>query len=199
MSYAILDRILQKLKDLGMSPRDASISSGHSADLIRNWQRAQREGRPFPGKAHMLASLAPVLGVTPEWLMQGDLREMAEDAEPFAMPEDICTPAMLSRIAPGARHLQTFVSSTSAAFIGVLAGDVLLVDLGATPAVGQSSLITRDSDAGTARTVVARCFGAWFATGDPGNDPIPQADVRHAWPIVGLLRGGGLMPDSIED
>lgn len=118
MSYAILDRILQKLKDLGMSPRDASISSGHSADLIRNWQRARREGRPFPGKAHMLASLAPVLGVTPEWLMQGDLREMAEDAEPFAMPEDICTPAMLSRIAPGARHLQTFVSSTSAAIIG---------------------------------------------------------------------------------
>ena len=44
--------------------------------------------------------------------------ETPEDAEPFAMPEDICTPAMLSRIAPGARHLQTFVSSTSAAIIG---------------------------------------------------------------------------------
>ena len=147
MSYAILDRILQKLKDLGMSPRDASISSGHSADLIRTGSARGVKGGHFRAR-HMLASLAPVLG-SPGMVDAGrsarDGRgcRALRDARRYLHAGD----AVQDR--PGARHLQTFVSSTSAAIIG---GALLL----AIKQMASAQLDTADSTLKSAQ-LLERC------------------------------------------
>lgn len=72
MDYDILDRIESRLEATGLTARQASIQSGNSADLIRNWQRSRLDGKPFPGKLSKLVELARVLGVTTEWLLGQD-------------------------------------------------------------------------------------------------------------------------------
>lgn len=66
LKAAILARVEARLARTGMTPRAASLRSGAGPDLIRDWQRGEAMPRP-----DSLASLAPILNTTPQWLAYG--------------------------------------------------------------------------------------------------------------------------------
>jgi SOS-response transcriptional repressor LexA len=64
----IVQRVLKRAKELGASPRQLSIMSGHGPDLIRDWRRPKA---PLP-RIDSLQKLAEIMGVKAGWLAFGD-------------------------------------------------------------------------------------------------------------------------------
>jgi transcriptional regulator with XRE-family HTH domain len=71
-SAGMADRIKERLAQLNLSPRAASLASGCGPDAIRNILRAADSGREYFPRADMLYSLAKVLQTSPDWLMTGE-------------------------------------------------------------------------------------------------------------------------------
>jgi len=67
---AVLDRVEQKLKERGLSANAASVAAG-KPDAIRNMRRAVKNGDRQGVSTATLAALAPVLGTSLSWLMEG--------------------------------------------------------------------------------------------------------------------------------
>ncbi len=70
MLNLINDRIQQRLSDLEITARAASLRAGLSADAIRNIERAVESGRDGISTVTLL-KLAPILQTTPSWLLEG--------------------------------------------------------------------------------------------------------------------------------
>ena len=67
----ILPRIERRLQDMGLSAQAASERAG-SKDLIRNWRRSVKAGKPAGMTTGSLLSLADVLKTTEAWLLTGE-------------------------------------------------------------------------------------------------------------------------------
>lgn len=68
----ILDRIDQRLTEVGLTESRASKLAGLSDSAIRDMRRAVRSGRERAGvSTRTLAALAPVLDTTADWLLTG--------------------------------------------------------------------------------------------------------------------------------
>jgi SOS-response transcriptional repressor LexA len=80
MLRAIYGRIRERLDDTGLSASAASRLAGLNPDAIRNIQRAVQSGRAgrVGVSTRTLAALAPVLGTTSAWLLEGK-SEAADD------------------------------------------------------------------------------------------------------------------------
>lgn len=71
----IIERVQERINDLGLSVRSVGVSSGHGPDLVRDWLRAK--GLP---RLDSLIKVAAVLKTTPEWLVFGTgAREIAPE------------------------------------------------------------------------------------------------------------------------
>lgn len=67
----VLDRVERRLEATGVSATAASKAAGLSEDAIRNMRRAvEKDARQGVSTATIFA-LAPVLGTTPSWLLEG--------------------------------------------------------------------------------------------------------------------------------
>ena len=67
----ILDRIDAVQEKTSDTDRAVSLRAGLSADAIRNWRRAAREGRDAGANKRTVEALANALGVSPVWLETG--------------------------------------------------------------------------------------------------------------------------------
>lgn len=91
-----------------------------------------------------------------------------------------------------ARTPETYRLSASLPGFGLIAGDVLVVDLGNTPAPGDLAIVTTEDEAGNATTLVRRLFPPYLVAGDPAEprqilrDDEERVFVR--WPVVGSFR-----------
>jgi hypothetical protein len=81
MLQAIYGRICERLDQTGLSASAASRLAGLNPDAIRNIQRAVQSGRAgrVGVSTRTLAALAPVLGTTSAWLLEGKA-EAPDDA-----------------------------------------------------------------------------------------------------------------------
>lgn len=77
----ILDRIEQRLIDVGLSASAASVAAGLSKDAIRNIRRARAQGVVVGVNVRTVEALAPVLKTTKAWLL-GEGGEEERDASP---------------------------------------------------------------------------------------------------------------------
>lgn len=68
----ILDRIEGRLEAVGLTATEASRRAGLSPDAIRNFRRAVRDGKESGASTKTLDKLAPILGVSLTWLMNGE-------------------------------------------------------------------------------------------------------------------------------
>jgi transcriptional regulator with XRE-family HTH domain len=73
MLKAIYERIEGRLEAMGLSEREASLRAGLHADAIRNIRRGAEGGRAEGAgvSARTITALAPVLGTTSNWLLEG--------------------------------------------------------------------------------------------------------------------------------
>lgn len=71
----ILDRIHKRLEAVGIPAATASARAGLSKDAIRNIERAVEQGKEGGASTQTLIKLAPILGTTASWLIDGVGRE----------------------------------------------------------------------------------------------------------------------------
>jgi SOS-response transcriptional repressor LexA len=71
----ILDRIHKRLEATGLPAATASAKAGLSKDAIRNIERAVEQGKEAGASTQTILKLAPVLGTTAGWLIEGIGRE----------------------------------------------------------------------------------------------------------------------------
>jgi hypothetical protein len=189
-----LERIEARLAEIGMAPSRASKLSGNSRDLIRNWQRARDEGRGFPGKLEHLSALAGVLGVPIEWLSGGlEVAGLAEDASPF-LPREIPGGSSLERyLAPDTDACLSWRTNTAAPSLGILAGDLLIIDMKGTPAPGET-VVAAVLIGDTVETRIARFAPPWLILPNATEAPIPLDRARVQGAVVALARGPGILP-----
>jgi transcriptional regulator with XRE-family HTH domain len=83
MLKAISERIGERLDALQLSEREACLRAGLHPDAIRNIRRGAEDvaGRRTNVSARIIAALAPVLGTTSSWLLEG-----MEDPHGEALP-----------------------------------------------------------------------------------------------------------------
>lgn len=67
----VLDRIDRRLKEVGLSATAASKKAGLGEDAIRNLRRAVEKDDRVGISTKTLTALAPVLGTTASWLLEG--------------------------------------------------------------------------------------------------------------------------------
>ncbi len=77
----IVARIEQRLRVVRLSAAKASMRAGLSADAIRNLQRAARDHPERGASTNTISRLAPILGTTASWLLEGDGPESADPPE----------------------------------------------------------------------------------------------------------------------
>lgn len=89
----VVARIEKRLKAVGKSAAAASGDAGLSVDAIRNMQRAAKEPDKRKGvSTRTISALAPILGTTVDWLLNGTGEEVAGMSE---------TPSPFKHSAPG--------------------------------------------------------------------------------------------------
>lgn len=140
--------------------------------------------------------------VTPEWLLFGRSSpktepreiepELHDQAAPWTPPPVRQDDTLDAYLAPGVRRRQTFIARTGAQWLGVLAGDVLVIDVKTPPRTGQTVLASV-TDGDTAETRILRYVPPVLLDGDPAAPPIPLDQAFVMGPVVALARGPGLM------
>lgn len=75
MTDMFYQRIRQKLDELGISDREASMKVSGTPDLIRNTKRGKSESLRGP----RLVKLAALLGVSPIWLQTGEYEHLSSE------------------------------------------------------------------------------------------------------------------------
>lgn len=169
---------------------ELGVSRGYVSDLAN--------GKKTPS-IDLLQRIAATLDVPP-----GDLFDVghhppgfSENAvEAFQPPRINSMAALVRMIAPGTRNPDTYRARRTAGGFGILAGDLLIADIGATPENGDLVLIDRWKDDGTAVTLIRRVIDGYMLSENAGNPPetLDPDSVTDAviGVIRGVLRGGGL-------
>lgn len=202
----ILARIDERQAALGMTDRALSLAVG-SADLIRNWRRAAREGKN-PRIAHEnLLAVADRLGVSPDW-MSGETAsdtapppQLAESATPYRLditppkPEDDpATAALRAVFGTSAVKPATLRIHTDHPEFGLVAGDLAVVDLARPPRIGEIAVASLyDDKLGVSTSIFVRVATPWLLPGRTHGASAPIAhddpDIALRYPVIGVIRG----------
>jgi transcriptional regulator with XRE-family HTH domain len=140
----------------------------------------------------VLRRIAEITGIDPADLIGAAPRNALHDQvapwTPPPVPQDDTLDAYL---APAIRRRETFIARTGALWLGVLAGDLLVIDVKTAPKSGQTVLASV-VDGNTAETRILRYIPPMLIDGDPTTAPIPVDQAFVMGPVVALARGPGL-------
>lgn len=115
----------------------------------------------------------------------------SDDAEPFTPPPVPQGATLDAYLAPGVAHRLTWRSTIAAPSFGILAGDLLVIDMRRAARTGEIVLAaTLNGD--TTDTRIARLAPPWLITPDPTEPPIDASNARIQGPVIAVARGAGL-------
>ena len=117
--------------------------------------------------------------------------ELHDEATPWNPPPVRQGEALDGYLAPNVQRRQTFVVRTGALWLGVLAGDLLVIDVKTPPRPGQTVLASV-TDGNVAETRILRYLPPLLLDGDPTHEPIPLDAAFVVGAVVALARGPGL-------
>lgn len=201
------NRLKQAVDRSGRSPRNISLSAGLSpgtiSELLKDEDRSP--------SVENLQAIARELGTSFLWLAEGARgNERAtgfseNDVTPYAPPtrhgqlrdRQPDNTTLQETLAPSARKPATFVSRIAAPLFGMLAGDVLVIDLNGTARDGDLVLATvADLNTGSATTLVRKLATPYLLSPHPQETGSPLVADGHRTvimgPIVAIARGRDL-------
>jgi hypothetical protein len=98
--------------------------------------------------------------------------------------------ALDAHLAPDTSHRCT-LKAGRAPWLGVLAGDLLVIDMRTPPNAGDT-VVANILSGNRAETRILRYLPPHLTSGDPAETPIPEAEARIQGAVVALARGPGL-------
>lgn len=206
----ILARIDARRAEIGMSERNLAVVAG-SADTIRNWRRAARDGRQISPRLATLEALAAELRVSVDYLTspstepvtprnpEKPTRGFREGAVPFevratATPDDAPDHLLRQIFGAKARTPSSLKLLVDLPAFGLLANDVVVIDLARLPEPGELALVTiADDGTGTSASGVFRYLPPFLAAGDARQASdllrLDQPGVTARAAVIGSIRG----------
>lgn len=194
----IIQRIDLRRAELGLGDLEVSRRAGNK-DLIRNWRRAARGGTELSPRIDSLHSVAKVLQVTVEWLVDGTggtepaRQHGFSDADAAiwvaAHHEGLDAAALLHSLAPGARRPVAYQLSRNQPGLALLRGDVLVIDQLREARSGDTVVVNFDENAnGQPVTLVRRYLPPYLVGADATEDaPILTLDATGRVAILGTV------------
>lgn len=186
------DRLEEIVSRSGRSRRDISIAAGLAPgtlnDILKNRGRS-------PSVANLTA-IAAVLGISPAWLLDGssdNLRGLSEsEVESWTPPErsgerpDLDHKQLARLLAPTARHPATMRININAPGAGLVAGDVIVIDIN-TPSEAGDIVVAQVTDlsSGEAATVLRVNLPPYLVPLDFKGETLMADGVRTA--IMGRI------------
>lgn len=199
MLSAIYGRICERLEATGLGAREAARLAGLNPDAIRNIRRGVEGERPGAVgiSTRTLAALAPVLGVTSAWLLEGST-EVESGALPYVNWGDVGAYLDPGWAFDGARRLSEQFGSWPAGYFATQAPDEAMNRLAPTG----SYLIVDRSDrkltegfcylGGLEGRVLFRRWAAEPDRAEPfSTDPTFKTEflsAKRRWEIIGRVR-----------
>jgi len=201
----IYDRIVQRLDATGLSGREACRRAGLSADTIRTIKRGldAGDGSRVGISSRTIAALAPVLGTTSAWLMEGATEEHGEPLDafptlPFIDWSEIGLYAALDKPVPTDRDLGEQCGRWPAGYFATRVPDNAMNRL--SPAGSYIVVERGDREASEGLCYLALLDGVvifrrWYAhpeRAEPfSNDPAFKTEFLspgRGWQIIGRVR-----------
>lgn len=182
----------------GMSDQQISLAAGMSRDGIRNWRRRlAAEGDAAGVNAASLARIAKALGVsTLDLAAEGGATPGTygfaepEVAQWKSAPDTTLTADRVLAVFGGdLKRPSVFRSRIAQPGLGILSGDILVVDLDGKPEQGDTVLATvADLETGQAETVIRQYQPPFIIALDPGiARPVLRLDLTGAVAIMGVI------------
>ncbi|MCW1932637.1 helix-turn-helix domain-containing protein [Pararhodobacter zhoushanensis] len=116
---------------------------------------------------------------------------LAEQVVPYTSRSMSQETTLDAYLAPKTRHRAMFMTKTGEPLLGILPGDVLVIDMRNPPRPGNTVLAAVISG-DTSETRILRYAPPFLLSGDPTEDPISEADARIQGAVVAVARGHGL-------
>lgn len=96
--------------------------------------------------------------------------------------------SLIETLCPKARHPSLFTVNTAAPWLGYLAGDILVIDMGVKVEDGDKVLATvANPETGESTTIISRYLGPWLSSGAPDEAPL-KMDDSQAVAILGVIK-----------
>ena len=200
----ILQRIDQRIADLGTSATAVSRKASGSTELIRNWKRRVKSGdTEFGAYQSSFAAVADALGVTESWLLRGvgtrDAPAPAPgfhdgDITPYTAPEptglapSVSASQIARALAPHLRSLQIYTLNRSFPTFSLKAGDLLIAEAQHRARHGDTVIVNFDEhQAGNPVMLLRRFQPPWLISleADEPNPVIILDDGRA--PIIATV------------
>lgn len=179
--HDILERITLRSAELGTNDTALSRTAG-SKDLIRNWRRSLAKDQPINAKMVSLEALASALEVPLQWLIDGTgyankphpsprLSGFSESVANLWIPhQNVETISLAKQLAPNVKHPQFFKMTQPEIFLGLLIGDVLVVEANHQAKYGDLVIVNTYDEAGEAEaTLVRRWFPPYLFSCNPNE------------------------------
>jgi transcriptional regulator with XRE-family HTH domain len=196
----LLDRVTQRREQLGLSEAEIAQAGG-SIDLIRNWRRAERDGKPLSPRLQSLQSIADRLGVTVAWLTgeddaaTPDSAGFSETARAFDFSTIIdaeTSDPLAAILGHHGKHLTTMLCTADMPAFALLRDDVVVADMSRTPVQGELAVINGTNEHSSARSMrVMRYLPPYLMDGGQKllEMPMPDNELPVLFAVVGIIRG----------
>lgn len=201
--------LLVAMSNTGWKAAPLSVAASLSPSAVRDLLR--KGGSPRLATAQ---ALARVLGMTVQQIEAlgaggeapaawsparpaGDsVMALADQARPFLPRTRLDAETLAAILAPGSRHVTLWRAAVPAAWLGILTGDVLLIEMKRPAITGETVLANvEDPASGEATTRLARLAGDILTSGEPGDPGTPLARARVQGPVVAVVRSPAFTAD----
>lgn len=142
--------------------------------------------------AKLLRGIAELTGIGAGELVGAEMPQgLADQATPYTARPFQVGQTLDAYLAPKTRHRATFVASVAAPWLGILKGDILVIDM-RNPARAGDTVLAAVMDGDFRETRILRYIPPFLSSGAPTEPLIAETDVRIQGAIVALARGPGL-------
>lgn len=163
--------------------RDLAVMLDVSESYLSNIANGRREG-----SVGLMRRIAEATGLPTAELMGASTDELRDDATPFTPRPTRAGETIDAYLAPASHHRVTWRATRGAPWLGILHGDLLVIDTKRPPATGEIVLASVMDGAET-QTRILRYLPPYLLSGAPDDPPVALDDARVQGPIVALARG----------
>lgn len=181
------------LKDYLDEERGRATRLADELNVARSYVSDLANGKKR-GSVDILRRISELTGISFALLAGATTGDSLHDeATPFIPPPVPPGATLDAYLAPNSQHRLTWRSTVGAPIFGILAGDLLVIDMRRAPQSGELVLASI-IDNNEAETRIARYAPPWLITADPREPPIDAAFARIQGPIIAVARGAALEP-----
>jgi plasmid maintenance system antidote protein VapI len=190
---------MQALETSGRSARSVARDAGVPYDRVKNLVQGKSQSTSVETArklAHAFGKTLEAFEAQTDTAVETQPHGLADQARPFIPRSRSEAETLAGVLAPDSTHTTLWRVRTSAAWLGILSGDVLVIDMKRVATSGEVVLANvEDPTTGEAQTRIGTLTGGRLLSGEPGEGGVPILRVRVQGPVVAVVRSAAFARD----